>query len=265
MSQPNTPIHERVKLGWTEAPIDPRTLKLSAYVTPDLPAPPATLDWMSNASKWPMFRNDRCGDCVPAAFGHLVGAWTTYADGKTVLLTDADIITAYSGISGYNPRTGANDNGCISNKALNFWRRTGVGGHKIAAYVNINARDKTAVKAAANLFGGIYIAAQLPLAASTQFDRRQTWTPTSGANGRKGSWGGHGIHMGRYDADGFTVSTWGRLQKASWAWWDRYVVEAWGIASADWIAAQAGTNPLGFDLVKMLDDLDNIAPLNPTR
>jgi hypothetical protein len=251
MTAPNeTPM----KLGWQEAPVDPRTLKLSTYTTPALPEPPPAVDWMSTAKRWPMFGNDRAGCCVPASFGHLIGAWTTYAGGGTIYLTDKDIITAYSAISGYNPRTGANDNGCVSNKALNYWRRSGVGGHKIVAYVQVDESDANAVKAAVNLFGGIYIAAQLPRAADTQFRQRKTWTPTSGSNGRRGSWGGHALHMGSYNTDGFDVSTWGRRQSATWDWWDAYVSEAFAVVSTDWLSA-AGANPLGFNAEALLEDL----------
>jgi hypothetical protein len=247
-----------MRLGWQPGPPDPRTLRLDSYTTPDLPAPPATSDWSKKVTQWPVLGNDHISDCVFVSCAHLVQAWTGYATGAEALIPQQDVVGAYSRVTGYDPETGRGDNGTVSLDALNFWRKTGIGGHKIAAYVKVDHRNDDAVRSAMHLFGGLYIAAQLPLAARTQFQRNKIWTPTGGSAGRRGSWGGHAVRMGSYGRTGFTVSTWGRVQKANWTWWDTYVVESFAVVSADWLNRTGGANPLGFDLDSMLADLRRI-------
>jgi hypothetical protein len=247
------------KLGWRRVPTDHRNLRLASYATPGTPAiVPASADWMSKDKSWPILGNDKIGDCVFVAMAHLVQSWSMYSAGAETLIPERRVIGAYSAVTGYDPYTGTNDNGAVSTKALSYWRRTGLDGHKIAAYLQVDHRDENEVRAAMNLFGGLFIAASMPLSAGDQFEAYKTWTPGRGARGRAGSWGGHAIHMGRYDATGLTVSTWGRAQKATWSWFDAYVDEAYAIVSPDFLTAASGMNPLGFDLTRMLADLRTI-------
>lgn len=246
------------QLGWRRVPTDHRNLRLASYTTGAPAAAPASADWMSKDKTWPVLGNDRIGDCVFVAMAHLVQSWTMYAAGAEVLIPQQQVVGAYSAVTGYNPATGANDNGAVSTQALNYWRKTGIGGHKIAAYLQVDHRNENEVRAAASLFGGLFIAASMPLSAGDQFEAYKTWTPGRGARGRAGSWGGHALHMGRYDPTGLTVSTWGRAQRATWAWFDAYVDEAYAVVSPDFLAAAGGMNPLGFDLGRMLSDITTL-------
>lgn len=246
------------QLGWKPGPADPRTLHLSTYTTADLPPPPSRANWMKQVQAWPLYRNDRIGDCVPVACAHLVQGWTRNASGAEYVIGDGDVVRAYSQISGYDPTTGANDNGCRSLDAMNYWRRNGIGGRQIAAYMKLDHLDLAEVRTAIYLFGGIYLAADLPLAADDQFGRRATWTVQRGEAGRRGSWGGHAMHCGAYGSRGVTVSTWGTTQSATWGWWNAYVAEAFAIVSTDWLDTIGGRSPLGFDLDAMLADLRRI-------
>ncbi len=252
------PINLPVHLGWQPGPADPKTLRLETYTTPDLPAPPASADWSKKVTRWPILGNDRISDCVFVSCAHLVQGWTTYAAGTETLIPQQDVVSAYAKVTGYDPATGRGDNGTRTLDALNYWRRTGIGGRRIVAYARVDHRNDEAVRSALHLFGGLYIAAQLPRAAQTQLSQGKTWTPTGGPTGRRGSWGGHAMRMGTYGRTGFTVSTWGRVQKANWTWWDTYVAEAFAIVSADWLDRLGGTNPVGFDLDAMLTDLRRI-------
>lgn len=252
-------------LGWVRGPDDPRTLRLSSYTTDELPAPPAKLSWMGKITEWPVLGNDRVGDCVLVSCAHKVQTWTAYSRGAEVLVPERDVIAAYSAITGYDPRRtapdGSNptDNGTQSLAAMKYWRSTGIGGHQIAAYMKLDHTDLAEVRTAMNLFGGVYIAAQLPLAASDQFRARKPWTVTRGSRGRRGSWGGHAMHCGAYNATGFETATWGRRQRMTLGWWNTYVAEAFVAISDDWLDAPAvGRNPLGFDLQTMLADVRRV-------
>lgn len=247
------------RLGWVHGPDDHRTLKLANYATPDLPAPPAAVDYISKVTKWPVLGNDRYGDCVLVTCGHLEQGWTTYAGGTPFVPTTTQILAAYAAVTGFDPRTGRNDNGTVSLDALNYWRKTGIAGRKIAAFVKLDRHNVVEMKTALHLFSGVFLAAQLPTSADTQFSQRKPWTVVR-AGGGVGSWGGHAIRMGAYDTDGITVSTWGRAQHATWDWWAKYGAEAWAVLSADQLDG-TGLSDEGLDLAKLRDDLANIPKL----
>jgi hypothetical protein len=59
-----------------------------------------------------------------------------------------------------------------------------------------------------------------------------------------------------YDAAGVTVLTWGNTQKATWAWWDECVDEAYAILPPE--AAKKGFAP-GFDIAQLQKDLNDVA------
>src|SRR5579863_10642044 len=111
-SDPTRVDPRKLKLGKQDARHDPRALLLASYITPALPAPPTTFDLTSKMpADWGMMDNDQIGDCTCAAAGHLIMEWTANAGKKMVTPTDKQIVAAYSAITGYNPTTGANDNG----------------------------------------------------------------------------------------------------------------------------------------------------------
>ena len=69
-SDPTRIDPRKLKLGKGVARHDPRTLLLASYITPALPAPPATFDLSSKVgSSWGMMDNDQIGDCTCAAAG----------------------------------------------------------------------------------------------------------------------------------------------------------------------------------------------------
>ncbi len=103
----------KLKLGKQAARHDPRTLLMASYMTKELPAVPPAFDLTGKISVWGMMENQDIGDCTCAAAGHLIMEWTANAGKKMVTPTDKQIVDAYSAITGYNPQTGANDNGAV--------------------------------------------------------------------------------------------------------------------------------------------------------
>jgi hypothetical protein len=259
------------KLGALPSPQDPRTLMLASYLPAQLTPAPPSVDWTGKASAWRTLGNDRMGDCEVVTCANLVQLWTSNA-GREALLAEADVVKAYTALTGYNPRTGANDNGVSSLAMLNYWRRTGLGPakgkRKILAFVKLDHRDHLEVRTAINIFGGLLTAFQLPRSARTQFTRGQEWSPaTMAAGGARGSWGGHAVALPAYDADGFTCVTWGREQRMTLEFWDAYASEAWAVISTDQVAAAestGGVNPLGFNLDQLRADLAQITNVRTT-
>jgi len=241
----------QMKLGKLAARHDPRTLALPAYVTLDL-KPPDQYEWGTKVAKWPMYKNDTVGDCTSAAAGHMVEAWTSDAKGDTTVLPEAAILKAYEDLSGYDPGTGRNDNGAAELDVLKYWRSTGIGRHKISAFVSVEPGNHLSIKQAAYLFGGCYIGVALPVSAQQQ----DVWTVPAGGPvgpGAPGSWGGHAVNVVAYDAQGLTVITWGAPKRMTWTFWDAYCDEAYGILTKDFIAK--GRAPQGFKLAQLEKDL----------
>jgi hypothetical protein len=251
----------KLKLGKGDARHDPRTLLLATYMTAGLPAPPASFDLTAKVgAAWGMMDNDQLGDCTCAAAGHLIMEWTANSGKKMITPTDQQIVAAYSAITGYNPVTGANDNGANETDVLNYWRQSGIAGHKIGAYVATEPANHTHIMDAVYIFEGCYIGLQLPISAQAQTQNHQPWSvPPGGAtgNGKPGSWGGHAVPVVAYDARTVTVVTWGALQTMTWSFWETYCDEAYAIISADYINNKKQA-PQGFSMKQLQIDLADL-------
>jgi hypothetical protein len=250
----------KLKLGKQAARHDPRTLLLASYVTPVLPTPPASFDLTAKVKSWGMMVNDQIGDCTCAAAGHLLMEWTANAGKKMFTPTDKQIIAAYSAITGYNPATGANDNGAVEIDVLNYWRQSGIAGHKIGAYVALEPANHIHVMDSVYVFEGCYIGLQLPISAQAQVQNHQPWSVPPGGpagDGKPGSWGGHAIPVVAYDARGVTVVTWGALQAMTWTFWEAYCEEAYAILSNDYLDGKKQA-PQGFSLQQLQADLTDL-------
>jgi hypothetical protein len=207
-----------------------------------------------------MMDNDQIGDCTCAAAGHLIMEWTANAGKKMVTPTDKQIVAAYSAVTGYNPVTGANDNGANEIDILNYWRQTGIAGHKIGAFMALEPSNHNHVMDSVYIFEGCYIGVQLPKSAQPQVQNHQPWSVPPGGpvgDGAPGSWGGHAIPVVAYDARGVTVVTWGALQTMTWSFWEVYCDEAYAILSKDYLTGKS-TTPEGFSLKQLQADLADL-------
>jgi len=251
----------KLKLGKQPVRHDPRTLLFASYLTPALPTPPATFDLTKKVgASWGMMANDQIGDCTCAAAGHLIMEWTANAGKKMVTPTDKQIIAAYSSITGYNPVTGANDNGAQEVDVLNYWRQTGIANDKIGAYVALEPANHTHIMDSVYIFEGCYIGLRLPKSAQAQTQNHQPWSVPPGGptgDGAPGSWGGHAVPVVAYDARSITVVTWGALQTMTWGFWAAYCEEAYAILSTDYITGKK-TTPQGFNLQQLQTDLADL-------
>jgi hypothetical protein len=248
---------QKIKLGKAPARHDSRTLQLAKYIPAKaVPAPPAKEDFATKVKKWPMMLNDNLGDCTCACAGHMIEQWTTYS-GTAVIPPDASILTAYEAVGGYNPANPDSDQGAVIIDVLNYWRQTGVDGHKIMAYASLEPKNHGEVMDSVVLFGNCYLGVALPLSAQTQ----AVWAvPPGGAvgQGAPGSWGGHAIPIVAYDSRGLTVITWGATKRMSWGFLDAYCDEAYAVLSQDWINKVTNLTPDKFDLAALQADLNQI-------
>lgn len=213
---------------------------------------PAVVDYAAKVASWPMYGNNDIGDCTCAGVGHMIQAWTAYA-GSEVTLPDADILALYEKLSGYNPATGANDNGCVEQDVLQDLVDTGIDGHKVLAFAQVNIKDPAEMKAALQIFGSLYLGIQCPQSAQQQYADGQPWDYVPGSPVE----GGHCVVMQKWDEKYMYIVSWGELIPMTSAFWSNYGDEAWVVVTQDFIE-KSGLNPDGLSLQTMLSEFHEI-------
>jgi hypothetical protein len=244
----NIEFHHGVK---PNDPAKPR-LKVGRYLT--LPTAPEAVDYLTKVDNYPMYLNDRYGDCVFADIGHVIQAESTYGQGSTQTVSDADVIKGYSDVTGFDPSDPSTDNGTVIQEALDYWRKTGVGGHQILAFAEVDTSNMDEVRAALSTFGSLTIGFEFPDSAMDQFNRGERWDYVPGARIE----GGHCVDGGLYgNGVDLKVVTWGDIQEMTQAFWDKYVFEAWVVITSEWLSAQ-GFSPTGLDLHGLGQELSEL-------
>ena len=238
-------------LGRKAIKSDSRTLKLSSYLTGSLPPAPPSLYWSKGNKNWGQMLNDQLGCCTIAGAAHAIQVWSRNS-GTQVTLPDSIVLQTYKDWDGYNPAT---DAGGIELDVLTKWQKSSLHGHKLLAFASVDMSNITEVKQAISLFGGLYIGVALPKTAQKQV----IWdVDTSNfSHAIPGSWGGHCTFAVDYTPEGVTVITWGTLKTMTWAFWLKYVDEAYALLSQDFIN-EFGKNPDGFDIDQLMSDLKMI-------
>lgn len=252
-------IHPNRKLGKRPAKRDPRTLRLARYTTKLAPAPLVWDQAAKAAPKFGMMLNDQLGDCTIAAVGHQQQVWTAQTAAEFTP-ADAQILAAYEAIGGYRPGEPSTDQGCAMLDVLNYWRKHGLFGHPLGAFVAVNPTRRQEVMDAIYYFGGLYTGLELPNSAASQTD----WTVATGPDSIAGSWGGHAVTVPKYAFPAaapnthtprtLTCITWGTELEMTWQFFATYCDEAYALLSADWLESD-GKCPEGFDLAALKADL----------
>lgn len=232
---------------------DYRTLRLKNYLTPALAAPPASYDVLARVYEelktsdptklFPLDGNDTYGDCTIAALAHALTAYRGLV-GTEKVMTKSEVVKLYLHL------TGGVDSGMNELDVLNYWRTHTVSGDKILAYATVEMKNHLHVQQTMRLFGGVYLGFHVQQNCLQEFDAHQPWTPGPLTND------GHAVFAVAYDSVGVTVLTWGNTQKATWAWWDECVDEAYAILPPE--AKQSDFAP-GFDFAQLKTDLGVVA------
>jgi hypothetical protein len=236
-------------------------IKLAARLVPQLAGftPPAAVDYYSRvpASTWGMDGNDGAGDCAFAERDHSIKAQQVAAGNLEVRSSTAEIVAAYTAVTGYDPRqtdrNGNNptDQGAEMQAVYDYHRKTGftLGGKtdKILLFAELDVTDLNLVKYALAHFGAIGLGINFPDSAMDQFNAGQPWDVVRGSTND----GGHAIALVGYDTNYAYVVTWGRVQRMTWAFWHAYVEEAWVALTPDFVSATSGTDPLAETLYQL--------------
>lgn len=242
------------KLGKHAPRFDSRTLQFGAYLTKELAPPPVSRDYTKPVTTWPMMGNDAYGDCTCAAAGHMIQEWTANTSTQKII-PDAQILASYNHFAKNNPDAGAN-----MLDVLSYWRKSGIGGDKITAYVQLEPKNDLQARDAINLFGNCYIGVALPnfaVVPGSDFLKTPWVVPPQGPTGNAApnSENGHCIPAVAYDERNLYVVTWGALKSMSWQFYDAYMDEAFAVLSPDWISQKLGVSPSGFNMVALSQDL----------
>lgn len=241
------------KLGKKPALFDSRTPMFGTYVKGELPPPPASVDYGKPIKKWPMYGNDKYGDCTCAAAGHMTQVWTAHG-GKEVTPTAASVMKFYEHFVGDPPPP---DAGCNMLDVLRYWRSTGFGGRTIDSFVSVEPKNHTQAMDAIDLFGALYIGVELPDFAVTGDMLAAPWVvPSRGPTGdaAPNPENGHCIPAVAYDARNLYVITWGERKAMSWQFYDVYSDESYAVLSDAFISKSDKTRR-GFDLAALRTDI----------
>jgi len=238
------------KLGRGAVQTDSRTLKLGKYLKTGLPPAPLSKDWTKGIESWGEMLNDIHSDCTIAAAGHAVQVWSANL-GKEITVPDSVILSYYEKWDGFHPNDPKTDGGGVELNVLNNWKKSSFNDHKLLAFADPETKNLEEIRQSIALFGGVYIGLNLPNTARSQ----AVWdvVPNGGDDAQPGSWGGHAVFVPKYDPNGFTGISWGRLMPMTLAFWNTYVDEAHTLLSQDWLDAKG--SPSGFDLEQLKADL----------
>ncbi len=245
-----------LQLGKSPVKRDPlgRTLQFSKYrIKAALPTPPAIIGHSTLVKQWGMCANDRYGDCVFAGSAHQALLFNAEA-GRTLTFTDTNVLSDYAAVTGFDPKTGANDNGTNMLDALNYLVKTGVVDskgvrHKLGGYVELKKGDFTQLEEALYLFTNVLIGIKFPASAMVQFNAGQPWDVVKGSKIE----GGHCVLVTRKNGRYFVV-TWGREIEMTAAFYKKYCDEAYGGLSPEMLNGD-GKSLDGFDLAALQADL----------
>lgn len=210
---------------------------------------PDNIDYSNLVDTWPMYLNDQLGDCTAADAGHGVELWTRYGQGQAVTVSDDKITSFYSGSTGYVPGDPSTDQGGNLQDVCSYFQKTGLDGHRIVAFFEVNPADATELRTALYLFGGVSVGLDFPAFAMDQFNAGQPWD-VSRQNAQIE--GGHDVLLvGMTKGGNYKVITWGAVQEVTPAFWKKYMCgsdgEAWARVSEEWINA-TGAIPAGLDV-----------------
>jgi hypothetical protein len=138
------------------------------------------VDLTTLVPSWPMFGNDRFGDCTCAGAAHMVQVFQALV-GDAFTVTEADVLRMYEA-SGWSPSKPETDQGWSLEAAGEYLEKTGLQGTpNIVTNAGVSLTDQDAQQVALELFGGLYEGMECPQSALQQFQEGKPWTVVPGS------------------------------------------------------------------------------------
>lgn len=243
-----------LKLGKLPAKPRPKDIQFSEIVPRRASLIPAPVGFghydLFPEKGWGMLGNDNAGDCVWAGAAHET-MLVNETHGVTVGFDDAVVLGDYSAVTGYDPVTGANDNGTDMHVANDYRRATGILDaaapgvrHKIGAYVALEPGNWGQMLEALRAFDFVGIGFEFPGYAMDEFNAGKPWAYQAGGTIE----GGHYTPVvGRPHAWTIDVVTWGQIQPMGRKFFETYCDEAYGVLTLESLNA-SGVTPEGLNL-----------------
>lgn len=233
--------------------IHPQAPRLARYLATNIVAPQSCY-YGTKVTDWSVLMNDRIGDCVPCAGLHLLQSWGNET-GKPFSPTDDQALVIYEALAGYNPSTGANDNGVDISAFLDYWQNTGVAGNDCVAHAVVDHTNLDLIKLGIYLFGGVIVGTEVTSRAEAQTDAHVPWDDTWYPSFVQGL---HGIPLLGYDSRNFWACSWGQMVAITPEYALRHFDEAHVVIDPTWILA-SGVSPSGVNLQGLIADQSLVA------
>lgn len=210
----------------------PKTLRMAKYfnaITLLDPHEKVYREYATPPEAKQMFGNDSYGDCVWAMLANKIIHDSVHA-GALFIPTLEQVLEGYSAVTGFDPKTGVNDNGTVVVDALNYMQTTGIAGRKILGWGQIDHTNRVHRNLGVDFFGCTLVGVNFPDSAMAEFNMGKSWDAVDG-----NVEGGHAILHPGYGAAGDDYVSWSRWdQKASNAWSYAYVDEEYIVITPDW-------------------------------
>lgn len=229
-------------------------LELGPLLTGALPPVPVAVDHFKDAT-FGLYGNDQYGDCGPTSVANLVRLVSKALTGTQVTPSQDDVFDLYrrSGNPNFDPTTDADDNGVDMQTMLEALLSGGIGDGsggviKPVAFAKVKVTSDDELEAANAIFGGTLWGVTLETAQQAQTDAKPpVWDYKA-----SGTWGGHAILNGKYNAQDEEVISWGLDVQTTEAFRQHQLEEAW-VVIWQWNL----DNPAflaGVDVQKLADD-----------
>jgi hypothetical protein len=220
------------------------TLLAGKALEPVVPAVDYTKGMPANLG---MMKNDTLGDCTCAAYYHAIQVWSFNALKNIETEPDVDVEDLYEQACGYKPSQGGEGPGGNEQHVLTYILKKGApfgpGGqqrHKMVAFVEVDVKNTDNVKRSIYDCGVAYIGFNVPQYIVPQnAEPPAVWDVNPKADNT--IVGGHAVVLAGYDANGARVISWGQYYAMTWAFFAKFVDEAYAIADPTWINAKNQT------------------------
>jgi hypothetical protein len=199
---------------------------------------------------------DGCGDCTDADTGH-TRMLRTANTGQIVIPTTDQVLQLYTARTGFDPATGANDNGDEETGLCRYLVDTGWLGERADNTAMIDPGNLNHLKWGVQIFGHVRLGFNVPQSFMDQFNAGQ---PIRDVRDHR-IIGGHDVPIVHYDNRYFYIVTWGKRVPVLPNFFNHgagYLEEAHIELWPDWLRSQ-GTAPNNLNIAQLDQDLTEIS------